>query len=137
MIARLSFVAVILAVGIVLVGCDSAGPSPSELQPVAVDDNFESQSVEAPGVLANDVDPDNPADPDNESAEYEDPSNVELIASFEEMGSGSDMVQSVTVEEDGSFELVGVDGSGTVQFKYKAEDPNGKEDTATVTVTVQ
>jgi hypothetical protein len=130
MLARCLSVVAVLTVGIVLVGCDSAGPSPAELQPVAVDDNFGSQRIPAPGVLANDVDPDNPADPDDESAEYKDPSNVELTASLESVESGAE----VTVRENGSFE---VDGSGTVEFEYRAEDPNGKGDTATVTVTIQ
>jgi len=134
MLDRRLFVAVVLTMGSVLVGCDSAGPSPSELQPVAVDDDFASQSVEAPGILANDVDPDNPADPNDRSAEYTEASNVELDA---EKVSGSETGGSVTVNKDGSFEVEGVSGSGTVEFEYRAVDPNGKDDTALVTVTVQ
>jgi hypothetical protein len=97
--------------------------------PVAVDDNIQVRKVDPPGVLANDVDPDNPADPGNPEAEYKDPSNVELEASkVSGLENGS-----VVVKENGKVVIDSISEDRT--FTYRAKDMNnGKSDTATVRI---
>ncbi|MFP4028738.1 MAG: Ig-like domain-containing protein, partial [Candidatus Brocadiia bacterium] len=90
--------------------------------PEATDDSYSTNedqtlTVEAPGVLDNDSDPD--GDP--------------LSASLE---TGPDH-GTVTLDSDGSFTCdPDADYNGTDSFTYTASDGNGGSDTATVTITV-
>ena len=91
--------------------------------PVATADSFGTEegqelTVEAPGVLEND------SDPDGDS----------LTASVVEMPSSG----SLTLEENGAFTYVPSSGfNGTDTFVYEAGDGNGAVDEAEVTITVE
>ncbi len=90
--------------------------------PVAADDSFATYedstlTVDAPGILGNDNDPD--ADPLTPSV-VSDPSNG-----------------TVTLSDDGSFEYVPALGfADTDSFTYEVSDEGGATDQATVTLTV-
>jgi hypothetical protein len=101
---------------------DGAPPPPGNRPPVAVNDSYATTqgtalTVGAPGVLANDSDPDgNPLS----ASKVADPANG-----------------SVTLNANGSFTYTPAAGfSGTDSFSYRAGDGTAQSPTATVTITV-
>jgi hypothetical protein len=97
--------------------------TPPNGPPVAQGDSYQlledgSLSVPAPGVLANDTDPEN------------DPLTAILV-------SGPSQAQSFSLSADGSFDYVpNADFHGTDTFSYKASDGDLESNAATVTITV-
>jgi hypothetical protein len=94
--------------------------------PVAADDAYQTTyntplTVAAPGVLANDADPDG------------DPLTAVLIS-----GTDPETEGTVTLDPDGSFTFTPVAGFvGTASFTYRANDGTADSDMATVTIQVQ
>ncbi len=110
---------------------DGAGPTGRTFQitvnavndpPTAVADSFSTPedstlTVEAPGVLENDSDPDG------------DPLDASLVS---DVSNGT-----LTLDADGSFTYIPASGfTGTDSFQYEAVDDNSAADTAQVTLTV-
>jgi hypothetical protein len=117
------------AIGDLIVGqshCDVVATSANQA-PTADDDVFSIEAgtrleVSAPGLLANDTDPDG------------DPLTAQIhatpVSSFPTNG-------TLSLNADGSFTYLPDFGfSGTDTFTYIARDPRGGNDTATVTITV-
>jgi Big-like domain-containing protein/MBG domain-containing protein len=90
--------------------------------PVATDNSYsvdvnEPLNVPAPGVMADDSDPDDP---------------TSSLFSSEQAGAAG-----VTLHEDGSFEFAGSPTPGVVTFTYTVTDPRGAvSNVATVTITI-
>lgn len=134
-LSRFAFVASLVLFGF---GCESLGPPPAEMRPVATNDEFsvstDTTTLEegAPGILENDVDPDKAdadSDPEVSALEVQDPGNVSA-------GNGT-----LELNADGSFTYTPQDGfSGEDSFTYNVIDTeNGKTSPveATVTITVK
>jgi len=110
-------------------GAEDAGtvtilvPDRPNRDPVAVDDVYtvmagETLSVNAPGIIGNDYDPDG---------------DDLIAASFFQPANGS-----VSLNTAGEMTYTPDDGfTGTDSFTYSARDDNGAEDTGTVTIEVQ
>jgi hypothetical protein len=117
-------------------GCDSAGPSNEELAPIATNDEFslsvevgDTSGVDPPGILTNDVDP-NEVDTADSEPKVDKLSVV--VGSVSSPGGGN-----VEVSKDGSFEYAPDSSfSGTDEFKYRiVDEENGKRSNeATVTI---
>lgn len=116
-------------------GCDSAGPSNEELKPIATNDEYTLSSeagtleVDSPGILKNDIDP-NEVDTADTDSKVDKLSVVVDSVSIPEDG-------NVEVSEDGSFEYAPDPSfSGADEFEYHVVDEeNGKRSNeATVTI---
>lgn len=123
-----------LVVGFVLVfsGCDSAGPAPADMAPIATNDSFTlsaGEKIESADILQNDVDPDK-VDPDGDNDEELEELTVNSIEDPLEKGLSS--------VDDFPYSLPS-DFAGEDQFTYTIKDEgNGKtSNVATVTITVE
>ncbi|MEX2140307.1 MAG: Ig-like domain-containing protein [Pirellulales bacterium] len=108
--------------------------------PNAVDDSVTVIEDSGPNVInvrANDTDPDNPANPAPPASQSPPPSNVRVVA----VTQGANGAVQIRQQPDqmGGFDVVytpNANFSGTDFFTYTLRDPDGSQDTATVTVTV-
>jgi hypothetical protein len=116
-------------------GCDSAGPSNEELKPIATNDEYtlsseaETLKVDPPGILENDIDP-------NEVDTSDGDSEVNKL-SVDPASVRSPEDGRIEVSEDGSFEYIpGSNFSGADDFEYHVVDEgnNKRSNKATVTI---